>query len=168
MAENSGRLYSRREPRDRSLRSSDGDRNAVGAILREANVSGRLDADEFGERLGRCLQARTYAQLDELLTDLPAEDDAVQASGGTLWPSGGRSAGTHRSARWSVWIPVPVVCLTSVVLLVGVAVLTGGRLAWLGFIFFFAFARRGRCRPLWTRQQGSRGWRPDHAWGQQA
>jgi hypothetical protein len=69
--------YSRRTPANRDLRAADADRNAVGDILRREHVAGRLDADEFGERFGRCLEAKTYAQLDDLLVDLPEGAEAA-------------------------------------------------------------------------------------------
>lgn len=58
-------------PSDRSLRASDDERSAVGELLRKAHVEGRLDSDEFADRYGRCLEAKTYLELDGLLTDLP-------------------------------------------------------------------------------------------------
>ena len=46
-------------PRERGLRASDQDRDAVAAILQREHVDGRIDADEFQERLDACLSART-------------------------------------------------------------------------------------------------------------
>jgi Domain of unknown function (DUF1707) len=61
-------------PPDRRLRVSDAEREAVAGILRREHVAGRLDNDEFDERLTRCLAAKTYADLDELIADFPAEE----------------------------------------------------------------------------------------------
>jgi hypothetical protein len=64
--------YDQRQPRDRSLRAGDGDRDAIADLLREQHLAGRLSTDEFQERLDRCFAATTYRELDELLADLPA------------------------------------------------------------------------------------------------
>lgn len=82
MADSDGRNDRNRGPRDRSLRAGDGDRDAFAAILRDQHLAGRLDSDEFQERLDACMAARTYADLDRLVTDLPGGE-----------PSGGRPAG---------------------------------------------------------------------------
>jgi Domain of unknown function (DUF1707)/2TM domain len=58
--------------RRRSLRASDADRERVVDLLRQAHAEGRLTAEEFDERMGRAFEARTYADLDRLTTDLPA------------------------------------------------------------------------------------------------
>ena len=62
--------YSRRSgPRDRQLRVGNAEREAVADILRREHLAGRLDSDEFDERVARCLAAKTYAELDELIGD---------------------------------------------------------------------------------------------------
>jgi hypothetical protein len=53
------------------LRASDSDRDAVVSDLGEHFQAGRLTAEEFDERMGRALDARTWGQLRELLADLP-------------------------------------------------------------------------------------------------
>jgi uncharacterized protein DUF1707 len=59
-------------PRTSSLRASDADRDAVADRLRQATLEGRLDAEEFEERLGAALHARTYGELRRLVSDLPS------------------------------------------------------------------------------------------------
>jgi hypothetical protein len=54
------------------LRASDADRDAVLAELSAHYQAGRLTADEFGDRSGRALAARTGQDLADVLTDLPA------------------------------------------------------------------------------------------------
>ena len=54
-----------------SQRASDMDRDQVAAILRDALAEGRLDNDEFAERLDAAYRAKTYGELDTLTTDLP-------------------------------------------------------------------------------------------------
>src|SRR4030088_379496 len=60
-----------REPGD--LRASDGERRRVVATLQAACVEGRLNLDEYGQRVQDALAARTRTQLEALLTDLPVE-----------------------------------------------------------------------------------------------
>ncbi len=59
--------------RDPNLRASDADREATADRLRQHHTDGRLDQEEFQERLDRCFAAQTVGQLAELTRDLPAE-----------------------------------------------------------------------------------------------
>jgi Domain of unknown function (DUF1707) len=63
-------------PDKRNLRVSHEDRDQVAEQLRVAAGDGRLTADELDERLGTALTARTYGELEVLLTDLPASPGA--------------------------------------------------------------------------------------------
>jgi hypothetical protein len=63
-------LVGRRQ--DPSLRVSDRERDEVATLLRDHAAEGRLTAEELDERLGRALSARTGADLDTVLADLPA------------------------------------------------------------------------------------------------
>jgi hypothetical protein len=54
------------------LRASHADRDRVVETLRVAAGDGRLSAEELDERLELALNARTYAELTALTTDLPA------------------------------------------------------------------------------------------------
>jgi hypothetical protein len=53
------------------IRAADADRDRVAGILGTAYSEGRLSRDEYEARLASALSAQTYADLDELLTDLP-------------------------------------------------------------------------------------------------
>ena len=68
-------------PYDRSLRAADSDRESVAAILREQHVAGRIDDDELQDRIERCYTAKTYADLDAVIADLPHEEPAVTSRG---------------------------------------------------------------------------------------
>ena len=57
------------------------DRDQVAEQLRVAAGDGRLTADELDDRLETALTARTYGELEVLLTDLPASPGAVLAPG---------------------------------------------------------------------------------------
>ncbi|MFI9718073.1 DUF1707 domain-containing protein [Streptomyces sp. NPDC052396] len=54
------------------MRASDADRERVAEVLRVAVAEGRLDMEEFGERLDAVYQARTHGELQPLVRDLPA------------------------------------------------------------------------------------------------
>lgn len=54
------------------MRAADADRDRMAAILGAAYSEGRLSRDEYDARLERVLSARTYADLDHVVTDLPA------------------------------------------------------------------------------------------------
>jgi hypothetical protein len=54
------------------LRVSDADRDHAAGELSEHFQAGRLTQDEFDERVGKAISARTRGDLAELLADLPA------------------------------------------------------------------------------------------------
>jgi len=54
-----------------SERIADADRDRAIEELREHMLAGRLDADEFEERLVSAHRARTRSDLDAVRTDLP-------------------------------------------------------------------------------------------------
>ena len=56
----------------RELRVSDGDRQAAAERLRAAHDEGRLDLYEYDDRLVQAYSSVTYADLDRLFADLPA------------------------------------------------------------------------------------------------
>ncbi|GHC94851.1 hypothetical protein GCM10007079_45730 [Nocardiopsis terrae] len=59
-------------PNDKSrMRISDAERDQVAEILREAAGEGRLDLDELDERLSAVYAAKTYADLEPIVFDLP-------------------------------------------------------------------------------------------------
>jgi hypothetical protein len=59
------------------MRAADADRDRVVGFLSTAYGEGRLTKDEYDDRLESALAARTYADLDQLVTDLPAASAAV-------------------------------------------------------------------------------------------
>ncbi|WP_084757806.1 DUF1707 SHOCT-like domain-containing protein [Micromonospora cremea] len=100
------------------MRAADADREAVADRLRVALGEGRLDLHEYDERLQRAYAARTYAELDALLTDLPPVAPperstlapvAAPAAGpldggaGPVAPAGAGGVAAHWLAE--VWLP---------------------------------------------------------------
>ena len=71
-------------PQDRSLRAADADRESVAELLREQHLAGRLDTDELQERLDRVFAAKTYAELDAVVVDLPVRPSRPASRSGVL------------------------------------------------------------------------------------
>ncbi len=59
------------------MRAADADRDRVAEFLNTAYIEGRLSKDEYDGRLERALSARTYADLDQIVTDLPVARPAM-------------------------------------------------------------------------------------------
>ncbi|MFI8307436.1 DUF1707 domain-containing protein [Streptomyces sp. NPDC085927] len=71
------------------LRASDADRERVAAVLRDAVAEGRLDMEEFEERLDATYKARTYRELEPITRDLPASGVSVPVVSLTKSPEPG-------------------------------------------------------------------------------
>ncbi|MET8045131.1 DUF1707 domain-containing protein [Micromonospora sp. NPDC005215] len=95
------------------MRAADADREAVAERLRAALNEGRVDLHEYDERLQRAYAARTYAELDTLLIDLPPmpppSQPALRSASPTAQPPTGRLASfaLGDTNRWlgEVWWP---------------------------------------------------------------
>jgi len=93
------------EGRGVGTRASDREREAVVQRVQDAFAEGRLDDVEFDERTRAALTARTRADLDALLADLPAV--TATASAPVTAPGPGRFAialksSVRRAGRWRV------------------------------------------------------------------
>ena len=76
------------------LRASDADRERVAEVLRDALAEGRLDMEEFEQRLEAVYQARTYGQLAPITQDLPS-------AGAATPPAVSLIKEPVRSGRWA-------------------------------------------------------------------
>ena len=98
---------------DRSIRASDADRERVAASLRDHYAAGRLNGDEFNERLDNTYAATTLGELADLQTDLPAPASpplpAPAQPAGPLMAGSGRFSLEWRAAVGS-WLSVSLVC----------------------------------------------------------
>jgi hypothetical protein len=112
-------------PQDRSLRAADADRESVAELLREQHLAGRLDTDELQERLDRVFAAKTYAELDAVVVDLPVRPSRPASRSGVL----------RRS---------PVALLPLVAVLIVALALSHGHLIWLAPPLLFWFVVRPR------------------------
>ena len=93
--------------RGAGTRASDRERDAVVARVQDAFAEGRLDDAEFDERTRAALTARTHADLDALLTDLPAATAAPGTGPAVPGRGPGRFAialksSVRRAGRWRV------------------------------------------------------------------
>jgi Domain of unknown function (DUF1707)/Domain of unknown function (DUF4190) len=59
------------------MRAADADRDRVVGLLTTAYGEGRLTKDEYDDRVGSALAARTYAELGQLVSDLPGGSAAL-------------------------------------------------------------------------------------------
>jgi Domain of unknown function (DUF1707) len=100
---------------DPNLRASDEDRDRTASLLREHHALGRLNAQEFGERLDGVFAAKTIGDLDGLLSDLPTIDlyrlpEARLTRQAQLRPVRGRGSAGWRAA-WGSWFTVTLICI---------------------------------------------------------
>jgi hypothetical protein len=88
-----------------ATRASDRERDAVVQRVQQAFAEGRLDDAEFDERMRTALVARTHADLDALVADLPATTPSLAPAASGRGP--GRLAvalksSVRRGGRWRV------------------------------------------------------------------
>jgi hypothetical protein len=85
-------------PQSPEWRLSGADRERAGERLRTALDDGRIDLDEYGERLGQVLAARTYGELAPHLADLPGAPVVMEIpESGELRAT---AASLKRGGRW--------------------------------------------------------------------
>ncbi|MGY1836734.1 DUF1707 domain-containing protein [Blastococcus sp. SYSU DS0510] len=115
------------------LRAADSDRAAVAAELGRAMSEGRLTVAEYDERLARAYAARTFGELAELTTDLPAPapQPAAARSAHPVPACGSRGYGrSHQQVAWGSWSSTAVIVL----LVWGITSLASGE-----FLYFWPF-----------------------------
>jgi Domain of unknown function (DUF1707) len=101
------------------MRAGDSDRKAVADQLKHALDEGRLDLSEYDERLQRTYGAKTFADLDGLLDDLPGTvpPQQSQVQPAATAPGPAAAPGPRRSTAGQVaqWVGpyggVIVVCI---------------------------------------------------------
>lgn len=126
------------------VRIGDAERERAQSTLSDHYAAGRLDHDEYSERLDRIWAARTRAELDPVFTDLPgAAGPAPRTSYPFSTPASRRP--TTTTHRRSTRPPAPLLVL--LVVLGTIAVLTHLPLILVGVGVWFFFLRGGACRP---------------------
>lgn len=106
------------------MRASDSERERVAERLRDAVAEGRLDMDEFEQRLDATYRARTHGELAPLVQDLPAP-------GAAAGPAVADPAAAPARTNWRERIGVPATSRNA-------------------FAFWGGFSRRGS----WTIGRG--------------
>ena len=132
--------------RNPNLRAADADRERTAARLRESHAEGRLDMDEFQQRLERCYQAKTVGELDELMRDLPRHDEHAERP----------SLGGHRQSGSRLALLAAIV-----IALIVISAAIGHHRFWLWIPLVFLFWRMSwwRRRRSWAgARRGPNGW----------
>jgi hypothetical protein len=128
--------------RNPNLRAADADRERIAERLRKSHVEGRLDLAEFQQRLERCYEAKTVGELDELVRDLPRQDEQdVRPSLGWFLPW---------RLRLAPFAPI-------LIALIVISAAIGHDLFWLWIPLLFLFWRMS-----WWRRR--RSWEGCTAW----
>jgi Flp pilus assembly protein TadB len=122
-----------------TLRASDADRDQIIDRLRKASAEGRLAVRELEHRVATALRARTFAELDATVSDLPGSRLDERRS----VPRRAIRAVYAHPALLLVAIPV---ALAAVATLVAIAVLW----STLMLVVFLLGHRHRRCRGPWT------------------
>ncbi|MEX2197092.1 MAG: DUF1707 domain-containing protein [Thermoleophilaceae bacterium] len=118
------------------LRASDADRDAVTDRLRTAAAEGRLETEELDQRLEVALRARTYGELDGLVSDLPSSHPV---------PWGRPRARVVPAAQAAFAVALPI--LTTLAVVAAIVVVATVAAAWWvmwGLVWFFMCGRGGR------------------------
>jgi hypothetical protein len=103
------------------LRVGDAERESTAALLRRHATDGRLTLDELDERLQQAYAARTAADLNVLLEDLPAIRTEVELVKPDTKPVSrqeqraacrqGRRGGPSSLVMWSGWISTNLILI---------------------------------------------------------
>lgn len=118
------------------LRASDSDRESVAERLRNATAEGRLLAEELEERLEMVFSARTYGDLDAVVSDLPARsDDRPRAP---LW--------VKATLALAIVVAMVAVLAVAALILVGLA---SAWVFWMVLAWMFFGRRMGGCGRHW-------------------
>jgi Domain of unknown function (DUF1707) len=101
---------STRPPREDQLRASDADRDRAVEVLTGAAAEGRLTLEEYSDRSGSALSARTQGELAALTADIPASP--VRAEAGTAPEK--MAAVLGNESRKGPWVVPPHLAVRSV------------------------------------------------------
>jgi DUF1707 SHOCT-like domain len=135
-------LFDRIAGREPNLRAADADRERTAERLRVGHAEGRLDLTEFQERLELCLQAKTVGELDELVRDLPSDNERERSA-----------------ARFSIWRWPVAPLLPILIAIVVLSAAVGDHVFWLWIPIAFVLWRIS-----WWRRAWAGAWRGPHNW----
>lgn len=89
-------------PDQASQRASDADRDRVIEILQAAAAEGRLDLDEFDERMSVAARAKTFGELAPLTADLRGMTASTSPANSNKMVIHAHGSSPRREGRWSV------------------------------------------------------------------
>jgi hypothetical protein len=138
---------------DDRIRTSDADREQVAARLRDHYAEGRLTQEEFDERLTTTLNAKTFGELRQVMTDLPGPKVAAYQPKQPTGSGAGYRPPVMFRRRPRVF-PLLVLALLAFLLFsgAGAAVLAVKVVAIIAMIMFLAFAAVAVAGALFFRQ----------------
>ncbi|WP_245691181.1 DUF1707 SHOCT-like domain-containing protein [Sinosporangium album] len=85
------------------MRASDADRDRVAAVLREHYAEGRLNVEEFDERLDQVYRSKTHGELGVLTRDLPHVDLRAYTARATAVPEKKSEKDGGLKGAWAIW-----------------------------------------------------------------
>jgi DUF1707 SHOCT-like domain len=96
-----------------SLRASDADREEIVNRLHKAATEGRIGADELEQRVTAALRARTYAELDATVSDLPRQVGQRPGRTARRRTAGGWVLAAVRANPLLLLLVIPAVAMTA-------------------------------------------------------
>ena len=140
------------------LRASDEDRDRIVERLHRAATEGRIASEELEQRVSTALKARTYAELEQTVEDLPGRAQRARrpptgASPGRRSTAGGWAISAVRANPMLLLFAIPVLAVTAAMLLAATIVW-----AVLMVVIMMLGGRHGPPRPPWmyARRHGYR------------
>jgi hypothetical protein len=95
-----------------ALRASDADREQVVDRLHRASTEGRIGSDELEHRVTAALKARTYAELDATVADLPSPPRGRRGGPPARRTTPQWALATVRANPWLILFAIPIVGIT--------------------------------------------------------
>lgn len=119
------------------LRIGDAERERAQSLLADHYAAGRLDHDEYSERLDRIWEARTHSDLDPVFHDLPGAPVRPRTAYST--PASRRPTGRPVARSWRM----PPVLVALLVVLAVVTVLNSLPIVLIAVAGWFLLTRGG-------------------------
>jgi len=151
------------------LRASDADREQVAERLRHATAEGRLVPEELEERLEAVFAARTYGELDAIVSDLPGAPVRRRESPQHSWGGAQHGwGGAHPLLRplpiLAMFILAPVILslMLAAAVIVATVFSAWGLLLIVGWLAFGHTRRHYGCQYRRSLRAATR-WQPSRA-----
>ena len=145
-------------PEPSGIRIGNDERAAAMQALDEHMSAGRLDPDEYGQRVAQASVARTRAGLDELFTDLPAPHPFPEPAPGWSTPGNRQRPVEYAERTFRRYAGDSMILRLAMLVVVGVVFVLALPFLLVGAIFVFVvlpmlthrgWPRRARYRRAW-------------------